>query len=52
MGKGHDGSHTWKAGERVTFRHRVFIHTGDVKEGQVAGQYRNYADPPTVRVLA
>ena len=50
-GKGNDGSHTWKAGERVTFRHRVFIHTGDVKQGQVAGHYQNYADPPSVRVL-
>jgi hypothetical protein len=51
MGKEHNGSHTWKAGERVTFRHRVYIHTGDVKAGRVAEQYRNYTSPAAVRIL-
>jgi len=40
--KSRDGSITIQPNQSVTFRYRVFIHQGDVKEGKVAEEYANY----------
>ncbi len=51
VSKESDGSHTWKAGELVTFDYRVLIHKDDVKAGRVADHYRNYTKPAAVKVV-
>jgi hypothetical protein len=45
-----DGTHTWPAGESITWYYRILIHPGDTDQGNVAGHHANYADPPTVHV--
>ena len=37
------GDLTIKAGEKVTFRYRLYFHKGDEKQGKVAEHYREYA---------
>lgn len=34
--------------EKLSFQHRVYVHSGDVKEADVAGRYADYATPPAV----
>ncbi len=41
-----DGSFTLKKGESFVFRHRVFMHKGDEKQGDVAAVYAEYAKTP------
>ena len=36
---GKNGDHLLKQGESLTFNYRIYIHTGDVKEANVAEQY-------------
>jgi hypothetical protein len=31
-----------RAGETITFRHRIYIHEGNEREGDVAGRYEDY----------
>jgi hypothetical protein len=40
------GDYTLEAGKDLTFRWRFYFHTGDEKDGQVAAQYADYAEPP------
>ena len=42
-----DGSHTLKAGESLTFRYRVYIHSGNAQDAKIADQYKAYADSLT-----
>jgi hypothetical protein len=39
-----------QAGETVSFRYRVLLHTGNVTDAKVADWYAEYADPPAVEV--
>jgi len=41
-----NGDYTLKDGESVTFRYRVYIHTGGVDLAKVADRYADYAAPP------
>jgi len=36
------------AGETVTWRYRVLIHTGDTARAQVADRYQDFVAPPVV----
>ena len=40
-----------QAGDFLTFRFRVFIHSGNTCEADVKGQYMNFVFPPTVKVV-
>jgi hypothetical protein len=42
-GEEKDGSHTLREGESMTFVYRVFVHTGDVDQAEVARVYREFA---------
>lgn len=48
IGKGHDGSVTFKKGESVEFEYRVLIHEGDTEAAKVARRYQAYANPPEI----
>jgi hypothetical protein len=50
VGKGNDGSRTWKNGETVTFDYRLYIHRGDTEQAGVAKEYALFATPPKVEV--
>ncbi len=39
-----DGSYTLAEGESLTLRYRVYVHSGDVEEADVAGQYAQFAE--------
>ncbi len=41
-----DGSYTLPAGERLTMRYRVLIHTGEADPAAAAAAFVNYAHPP------
>ena len=43
-----DGSYTLPAGETLTFRYRVYLHSGDAKKGGVAARYADYVAGPKV----
>jgi hypothetical protein len=43
------GEHTLKAGEKLTFRYRLYLHAGGPKEAQVAERFVDYATPPLVK---
>lgn len=45
--KQENGDYLLKAGETLTFKYRVYVHSGDVKQGQVAERYADYTEPPT-----
>jgi len=38
--------YTLEAGKTLTLRYRIYFHTGDEKEAQVAARYADYAQPP------
>ena len=38
------GGGTMGAGDTLRTRHRIFVHTGDAQEADVAGHYREYAE--------
>ena len=48
VGEGANGDYLLKAGDTLTFKYRVYVHSGDVKEAAVAGRYADYAAPPEV----
>lgn len=35
--------------EKLSFKHRVYVHSGDVKKAEVAERFANYATPPEVK---
>lgn len=39
-----NGNYTLKKGETLSFRYRMYVHTGDVKSAQVAEQARNFQE--------
>jgi hypothetical protein len=39
-----DGSHLLQAGESLTLRYRVYIHSGNTQEAEISGQYKAYAE--------
>jgi hypothetical protein len=43
-----DGSHAVKAGERLAFAYRIYIHDGDASGGEVGTRYHGYVNPPVV----
>ena len=45
-----DGSHVVKAGERLAFAYRIYIHDGDAEAGGVGERYHGYVNPPAVEV--
>ncbi len=47
-----DGSYTLSMGETLRLQYRLYIHEGDVEEGNVVEAYANYADGPTVEFSA
>jgi hypothetical protein len=44
------GDYTLPAGHSLTFRYRLYIHTGDARIGNVKEKYHDFVNPPTVRV--
>lgn len=48
--KAADGSHQLEAGASLTFRYRVYCHAGTTAEGQTAGRYHDFINPPQVAV--
>ncbi len=46
-----NGDHLLKSGETMTFRYRIFVHSGDVEDADVAGHYADFSDPPTAAWL-
>jgi len=49
-GKGKDGSHTIAKDDSITFRYRVFIHSGTTEEAKVAEVFDQFANPPKITV--
>jgi hypothetical protein len=43
------GDFTLESGESITFKYRVYVHSGDVEESDVAGHYGDFANPPRAR---
>ncbi len=43
-GRDEDGSYTLAEGESLTLRYRVYVHSGDVEEADVAGQYARFVE--------
>ena len=43
---GEDGSYVLAKGQTLNFKYRVYVHTGDVKEANVAARYADFAAPP------
>jgi methane monooxygenase PmoA-like len=41
--KSQDGSMTVEAGQKVRFRYRVIVHSGDAKDADIAAQWARYA---------
>jgi len=44
------GDHTLRAGERLWFHYRLYLHAGDARQARVAARYNDYVNPPTVEV--
>ena len=45
-----NGDHTVEEGETLSFSYRVYVHSGDVKEADVAQYYNDFANPPAVTI--
>ncbi|HOJ32120.1 MAG TPA: PmoA family protein [Candidatus Hydrogenedentes bacterium] len=43
-----NGDYTLPAGQKLVFKYRVYVHTGDVTEARVADRYADFATPPEV----
>ncbi len=41
-----NGEYTLPKGESLTFSYRIYLHSGDVAEADVAGYYKDFANPP------
>jgi hypothetical protein len=46
--KAENGDWTLKSGEKQTFKYRIYVHTGDMKESKVEDRYADYITPPQV----
>jgi len=47
-GKGKDGSHTIAQDDSITFRYRIFIHSGTTEQARIADVYEQFANPPKI----
>ena len=47
---GKNGDHLLQNGKNINFHYRVYIHTGNVQEAQVAHQYTQFATPAKVTI--
>jgi hypothetical protein len=45
-----NGDHTVKNGEILSFSYRIYVHSGDVTEADVAGYWEDFANPPKVTI--
>jgi len=45
-----NGATTFRAGEQLSLRYRLYIHRGGAAAGQVSDHWFNFAFPPTVQV--
>lgn len=45
-----DGSYTLKKGQTLTLRYRVYVHSGDHQQAEVAAQYDRYVADKSVRL--
>lgn len=45
-----NGDYTLKSGEKMTFRYRVYVHSGNVEDARVADRYADFATPPQARL--
>jgi hypothetical protein len=50
FGKGKSGAYTIPAGESITFRYRVILHTGDTQSAAVGERFAAYATPPALGI--
>lgn len=41
-----NGEYTLKNGESIEFKFRIYLHSGDVESADVAGYFKDYANPP------
>lgn len=41
-----NGDYLLKKGETLSFRHRIYVHSGDAKRARVADRYADFATPP------
>lgn len=44
-----NGDYTLKSGEKITFKYRAYIHTGNAEVAKVADRYADYVTPPAAR---
>jgi hypothetical protein len=44
-----NGDYTIKNGEQLAFRHRIYVHSGNVEQAAVADRHADFATPPAVR---
>ncbi len=44
-----NGDHTLKTGETLSFSYRIYIHSGDATAADVAGHYKDFANPPVAK---
>lgn len=44
-----NGDYTLKEGEKLTFRHRIYVHSGNVEQAAVADRHADFATPPEVK---
>jgi hypothetical protein len=45
-----NGDHTVEANETLSFSYRIYVHSGDATQAQVAEYYNDFANPPKVRI--
>jgi len=48
---GRDGSYVLSNGDSLVFRYRLFVHSGNAKEGKVSEAYHNYINPAEVLIV-
>jgi hypothetical protein len=46
-----NGDHTLPKGESLTFSYRIYLHSGDATAADVAGHYKDFANPPKAEWL-
>ena len=42
------GDYTLKAGEKLKFKYRLYIHRGDATFARVSERYNNFVNPPKI----
>jgi hypothetical protein len=45
-----NGDHVVKKGQTLSLSYRIYVHSGDVNEADVAGYWQDFANPPAVRI--